>query len=738
MEVGPWAVIGPFSHPDPRDVNLKHPVERQLAEMQADKEWDPLQHPLELAGSFLQWKPAVGVHPRGDQAFDVGRFDIARLLGANPGHQAAFLHATIRSSQATQPVVFFGSDDGFVLWLNGERLAARTEVRSANPFEESVVLPLQKGINHLLIEVIQLGGSWAFEMQAQNTVSQTEINQAIRRGVEFIFARQLIDGSWSDRQPRYRNGATALAVYTLLKSGVSPQHPAVLRGLEYLRSSPSEKTYSAGCELMALATLDNPNYLDWIEERADDLISWQGNNGAWAYPEGHWDLSCTQFAMLGLRAATQQGVDVPAKVWKNVIRGTLIAQETVRRKSAVTEKGFIYYRGHPTGATGSMTSAGIAILAIAREQLGERISPSDKSKVDKAIEDGIAWLAREFSLAQNPKRSDGTFFYYWLYGVERIGALLDLEQIGRHHWYDEGAGYLVLSQAPNGSWATPWGDFDTATCFALLFLRRATASAAVTGSSLNANNTHYVTPEKEGALALHIVEGSPLVAWVVPPKNTVVDKVRYFARRKEQPWQEVALGDGNRFACQLEFEEPGLWQIRATATLSSGLVQDSDVLEVDYRTGIRPQDLGYASDSVRNKIPAYRPEVSVSSQLGGNSGNRLVDNGMWSFWACSTNDASPWLEVKLKKKVKAQRILLTQAHTRRLDWDDFPRVRKIALWMNKDKEPTLYTLQNSPANKTVIELPPRSRINFMRIQIQEIEGGELGESAVGFSEIEIQ
>ncbi|MCA9442888.1 MAG: hypothetical protein KC964_18945, partial [Candidatus Omnitrophica bacterium] len=55
-----------------------------------------------------------------------------------------------------------GSNDGIQLWLNGERLLSSKASRTARPGDESVELPLKKGLNTVLLKVDQLGGGWGF------------------------------------------------------------------------------------------------------------------------------------------------------------------------------------------------------------------------------------------------------------------------------------------------------------------------------------------------------------------------------------------------------------------------------------------------------------------------------------------------------------------------------------------------------------------------------------------------
>jgi hypothetical protein len=79
-----------------------------------------------------------------------------------------------------------------------------------------------------------------------------------------------------------------------------------------------------------------------------------------------------------------------------------------------------------------------------------------------------------------------TFHFYWLYALERVGMLLGMKHLGALEWYVEGATWLVEHQEPDGGWVNPTAAQDApepplaATCFALLFLRRATRPVVTT------------------------------------------------------------------------------------------------------------------------------------------------------------------------------------------------------------------------------------------------------------------
>ena len=67
-----------------------------------------------------------------------------------------------------------------------------------------------------------------------------------------------------------------------------------------------------------------------------------------------------------------------------------------------------------------------------------------------------------------------------LYGIERVGALSGRHEIGGKAWYPRGAEWLVEQQKESGAW-----EDETCmrprevlgTCFALLFLKKATPPA---------------------------------------------------------------------------------------------------------------------------------------------------------------------------------------------------------------------------------------------------------------------
>ncbi len=73
------------------------------------------------------------------------------------------------------------------------------------------------------------------------------------------------------------------------------------------------------------------------------------------------------------------------------------------------------------------------------------------------------------------KHSVGKWYYYFLYSLERAGILDDVRLVKGRDGYYEGALQLLERQRRDGSWDESGHDYVPETCFAFLFLKRATS-----------------------------------------------------------------------------------------------------------------------------------------------------------------------------------------------------------------------------------------------------------------------
>jgi hypothetical protein len=200
------------------------------------------------------------------------------------------------------------------------------------------------------------------------------------------------------------------------------------------------------------------------------------------------DHSNMQYAALGLRACHDAGMRFEVVLLKKVEqwwRGTQKRKagateeilhvdpppsRTRRRPSStkalwsakVAPEGWCYRKSGKGGTRGSMTAGAVGALCILDYILGQ------DWRQDKDVLEGLQWINKNFSVTENPGLGS-KHYYYYMYGLERAGMLFGTETIGTHRWYREGAEQLLKDQASNGSW-----DNAIDTCFAILFLKRAT------------------------------------------------------------------------------------------------------------------------------------------------------------------------------------------------------------------------------------------------------------------------
>jgi hypothetical protein len=336
------------------------------------------------------------------------------------------------------------------------------------------------------------------ERVEREAISPEQVRRAIRDGVGFLKSRQQADGSWPNipNQHQHVAGINGLIAHALLTAGESPASPHLAAALKFLEQfSPEEidGTYSVALQTMAFAESDPDRYrtriasnVAWLEgaqiKEGDKGPGWPGT---WAHTSDKrrpGDNSSTQFALLGLHAASQAGVAVSPRIWERT-RACL-------ERAQCVDGGWPYYPGSPySPTTASMTCAGISGLIItgsrlfqAKETLvGDAVMDCGKKGVHPGIRRGLEWLATNFAVDRNHGASvHHQWKYYYLYGLERASRLTGQRLFGDRDWYREGTQELLAGQDPVlGSWAGAIHEREPtlATSLAVLFL--ATARAPV-------------------------------------------------------------------------------------------------------------------------------------------------------------------------------------------------------------------------------------------------------------------
>ncbi len=303
---------------------------------------------------------------------------------------------------------------------------------------------------------------------AAQEVTGEQVRAAIEAGKKYLLRAQGGNGHWHDYA--IDGGSTALATLALLQAGVDPGDAAMQRAIAAVRGVPLEFTYVVSLKSQALVAAGADKHRHAIAQAADWLSRAQQANGMWGYGlEGlRGDFSNSQFALLGLYEAARGGVRVNAMVW-NRARGSWLNSQNI-------DGGWGYLPGGGD-STGSMTTAGVASMFICGDALAmsrARGRASDGSVICcqpyaeyRPLARGLNWLATHFSVKANP---NGSYYFYYMYGLERVGILSGLRNIGEHDWYREGVAELIRRQRGDGSWRDIDPVVDTA--FALLFLAK--------------------------------------------------------------------------------------------------------------------------------------------------------------------------------------------------------------------------------------------------------------------------
>lgn len=390
--------------------------------------------------------------------------------------------------------------------------------------------------------------SWKLEYRLRRATETTtdrnlmgKVEQAIAKGVERLWALEnKTDGGWP--YSTHKRGGTALSLLALLICGVDAKDERIVRNFELLKTTELLNTYDVAVSIMAYEARYIPDAEKQAflseeavgelkrdvspEDRAEmqRLVDWlvtnqNEPNPFWNYSRettpaasaARYDMSVTQYALLGFASAIRCGIRIPTGIVKTLVDEVIKIQsatgpkfnrvigfkppkqpkddaKTTRTSKPIEARGWAYSgkaafdaaKGTGT-AYGSMTTAGLTCLIVgldiansmnaqdfATEFGGKQGYMRWEAQVKESLESGFAWLEFWFSITRNPNYARNWYLYY-LYGLERVCMMAEIKYLGVHHWYTQGASALVVLQDSSGGWgAAP----DT--CFALLFLKKGT------------------------------------------------------------------------------------------------------------------------------------------------------------------------------------------------------------------------------------------------------------------------
>ncbi|MGB2823597.1 MAG: DUF4159 domain-containing protein, partial [Phycisphaerae bacterium] len=312
------------------------------------------------------------------------------------------------------------------------------------------------------------------------------VQRAIDRGVELLWSKQLADGSWettgTSHDAFFTVGPTAICTYALLESGVSPSDARMARALKFLGQARSEMTYCLAFRALAYAAAMRyePKYRQLLRADVRTLVLSVDRTGGYTYFSrgqvpgpgdysafcgGAADNSNTQYGLLGVWAGALHDEEVPKKYWELSLNYWL--------KRQAPNGGWGYSVAGRKEPYLSMTLAGLASVCVCADNLYSTRFLGCLGNPDlPAVRRALAFVEEHFDAV----RRQGVWYYYTLYGIERVALATGYKYFGKNDWYRVGVSDLIARQAADGSWAMGAGKLSGGACsstsYALLFLLR--------------------------------------------------------------------------------------------------------------------------------------------------------------------------------------------------------------------------------------------------------------------------
>ena len=288
-------------------------------------------------------------------------------------------------------------------------------------------------------------------------VTDQQVSEAIGRVTGYLYSVQNAEaGDWgADIDGNQPTGRTALVLMAMLAAGESAHNPRIDKALRFLEAHDSDGTYARALRAHVWAALPD-EYADhlqiegaWLKQAHNASLYDYGSDAGLRF-----DHSCTQYGILGMWEYVKRGGQVSANFWTDAAEHFIDAQNG--------DGGWGYQVGG--SSTGSMTTAGLTVLYIARQWIQREHRRADAA-INAAIAKGLDWLDRHFDGGNNPPGGGRSLYY--LYGIERVALASGIKLLNGQDWFESGAVHILGEMGPNGS----MGSLED-TAFALAFLAR--------------------------------------------------------------------------------------------------------------------------------------------------------------------------------------------------------------------------------------------------------------------------
>lgn len=355
-----------------------------------------------------------------------------------------------------------------------------------------------------------------------------------------LMAAQMPSGGWGYKAKKY-NEADVLQLVNGLRKLSDPTKDADLTKIRA----------SLPVDMRRLAVIIDPGpgrLPQDAKDKGNDLL------------DATTDNSNTHFAMIGLWAARKYEIPVDRT----------FALVNRRFRTSQGQDGTWAYHFVRTGANGPSQHTCIALLGVA---IGHVVAPEPgvKPEADPVILNAFVALSKSVGEPVGDTNNRPTVKavggLYFLWAMERIAVLYDIQKLGKKDWYQWGAEILIANQQADGSWLEGGFHGETPivnTCLALMFLRRANLTPdlskrlVVDTGVLSAKVDDKITPKVEPPPSPKVEEPPPTPKVEEPPPTPKVEPKKEPppppaptpppaqetppAPAKKSPWLWIVLG----------------------------------------------------------------------------------------------------------------------------------------------------------------------------------------------------
>lgn len=318
-------------------------------------------------------------------------------------------------------------------------------------------------------------------------------------------------------------GGKCLIALAFKKNGRDNNFGKIKEAIEASTSAPFAPqlacdNYNLPLMIIFLIEMESEQYRPRIQQMLTEMLRRQQSTGGWGYegsPQG--DTSQTQYAVLAMWFADRHGYDVPVTAIGNAMNWLLRTQDpsgtwgyqgvesttsarvpqeanSLTMSLGAAALGSMYIMkelvilpgddgiANPAGGNkpGAEAKRPTALQLVEEKKKAAQVTrrrpaPNvDGSRVRKSMQDGNAWMAKNFTV-EPPKE----WKHYAFYAYERYATFkdaIDGDAVEEPKWFTDIFNNLQKTQHPDGSWEG--GDTPVAaTAFGVLVLSRSTQKA---------------------------------------------------------------------------------------------------------------------------------------------------------------------------------------------------------------------------------------------------------------------